>query len=203
MQPNGLNWRKLSKTYGGKQPLMRDSEITDTMCFGAFHTDVCKLQMGSTQVMSFSKGDEGPFYLSSAERLKRKYDKQTGKFRIRSILKMKLVEMLKEKRVHEPVGSLKQLQDKCRSLNLPINCREDVVEEGWVGKPKGSFQILFERGWIDPDNWKGVYTEKGTRDNMGILLEGTSILKLIQKQPDFATELTLLQYHGLQSGNGR
>jgi hypothetical protein len=34
-------------------------------------------------------------------------------------------------------------------LGLPITCTELVIDGGWAGKPKGSLQILFERGWID------------------------------------------------------
>jgi hypothetical protein len=35
---------------------------------------------------------------------------------------------------------------------------------------------------------------------MGILLENTSINLMIQSQPDFLSELTLLQYHGNKLG---
>jgi hypothetical protein len=50
-------------------------------------------------------------------------------------------------------------------LNLPVDYTEDVIEEGWLNKPKGSLQILYERGFIDPDNI-GQYTDMGTVGNM-------------------------------------
>jgi hypothetical protein len=69
-----------------------------------------------------------------------------------------------------------------------------------AGKPKGAFQILFERGWIDPSNVKQS-TEKGGRVcEMGILQQDTSINFLIKKQPDLMSELTLLQFHGHKLG---
>jgi hypothetical protein len=75
----------------------------------------------------------------------------------------------------------------------------DSHEEGWVGKAKGSLQILYERGWIDPEQW-WRYTDKGQLDEMGILMECTSLHLLMQKQSDFATELTLLQFYGSKMG---
>jgi hypothetical protein len=41
---------------------------------------------------------------------------------------------------------------------------------------------------------------KGKVNEMGILLENTSINLMIQNQPDFVSELTLLQYHGNKLG---
>jgi hypothetical protein len=37
MQPRGLNISKISKNYGGKQPIMRDITINDATCFGPYH----------------------------------------------------------------------------------------------------------------------------------------------------------------------
>jgi hypothetical protein len=71
--------------------------------------------------------------------------------------------------------------------------------EGWVGKPKGSLHILYKRGWIDPEQWQR-YTDRGQIDEMGILMECTSLNLLMQKQSDFATELTLLQFYCSKMG---
>jgi hypothetical protein len=199
MKPDGLNYRRVSKNFGGKQPKMRSSVLTDKNCFGKFHNASYPLQLGDEQQMFFSDTDEGPFYLSSAEKQRRKYDKNTGKLRKRYILKENLIKMLKDMNIINPTGMLKPLQDQCTALNLPITCTKEIIEEGWVGKPKGSLQILYERGWIDPANWK-QYTEKGKVDTMGNLLEDTSLVLLLQKQPDFLSEITLLQYFAEQMG---
>jgi hypothetical protein len=71
--------------------------------------------------------------------------------------------------------------------------------EGWVGKPKGSLQILDERGWINNEKWQ-MYMDKQQIDEMGILMEYTSLNFLMQKQSDFATELTLLQFYCTKMG---
>jgi hypothetical protein len=61
-------------------------------------------------------------------------------------------------KITNPVGNLKALQKQCTSLGLPITQTEQVIGQGWMGHPKGSFQILFERGWMDPSKWKKCYT---------------------------------------------
>jgi hypothetical protein len=76
--------------------------------------------------------------------------------------------MLKDMNILNPTGMLKPLQDQCIVLNLPVTCTEEIIEEGWVGKPKGCLEILYEQGWIDLANWK-QYTEKGRRNTMGNL----------------------------------
>jgi hypothetical protein len=107
--------------------------------------------------------------------------------------------MLKDTNILNPVGNLKHLQEQCKALNLPITGTKEKIQEGWVGKPKVSLQILYKQGWVDPDQWC-KYTDKGQLDEMGILMEQTSLNLLMQKQNDFATELTLLQFYGSKMG---
>jgi hypothetical protein len=199
MQPNGLNSGKIRKFFGGKQPCMRDSILEDKGCFGEYYSDDYDLKLNSAQSMVFSETDLGPFYLSALERQRRRYDRKTGKFRKKDILKNKLVEDLKEMGIEKPGGTLKQLQLHCKRLNLPTAYQEERIEEGWVNKPKGSFQVLYERGWINPNMWK-QYTNEGRKDEMGNLIQKTSIDHLMQQQPDFQSELTLLQYYAKQLG---
>jgi hypothetical protein len=52
--------------------------------------------------------------------------------------------MLESENIVNPKGNLKKLQQQCKALNLPIQCNETVLIKGWVGKPKGAFQILYE-----------------------------------------------------------
>ena len=101
--------------------------------------------------------------------------------------------------MRDPKGTKKDLQKLCQQKNLPIKFCTEIVEEGWLGKPKGAFQVLFERGWIDPSNLS-KYTEKGRHNEMGVLLEHMSIKLLMQKQQDFMSEVTLLQFHGSKLG---
>ena len=99
----------------------------------------------------------------------------------------------------ETKGSVKKLQELCEKQGIAIRYQKPKVRYGWANKPKGSLQILFELGFIDPTNWKS-YTEKGTKDEYGILREETSLKNLIKIQHDFMSELTLLQFHGQKLG---
>ncbi len=68
-----------------------------------------------------------------------------------------------------------------------------------MGKPKGSLQILFERGWVDITRLS-EYTISGKKDDFGNRIEGTSLSKILKQQSDFAVEETLLQQHGRTLG---
>jgi hypothetical protein len=37
----------------------------------------------------------------------------------------------------------------CGQRNILVTVEECQVKEGWLGKPKGMLQLLWERGWID------------------------------------------------------
>jgi hypothetical protein len=52
--------------------------------------------------------------------------------------------MLKQISIVNPTGNTRKLQQQCAALNLPLTCNELVIKEGWVGKPKGAFQILYK-----------------------------------------------------------
>ena len=66
MRPNGLNMNKVSVRFGGKQPIMRNTEITPG-CLGPFHDSTYPLQVGDVQSMQFSDADDGPCYLTPDE----------------------------------------------------------------------------------------------------------------------------------------
>jgi hypothetical protein len=59
----------------------------------------------------------------------------------------------------------REFQKLASQNNVSIwKCAEDV-EEGWLGKPKGLLQILWERGFIDPgiQNPEKYYTLDGKK----------------------------------------
>ena len=78
------------------------------------------------------------------------------------------------------------------------------MEEGWVGKPKGMLQILYERGFIDPSlsakEIKEKFSANGKKDADGNIIEGSSLKQMIANLPDFKSEINLLQYRALQLG---
>ena len=59
------------------------------------------------------------------------------------------------------------------------------VAQGWVSKPKGAFQILFEQGWIDPSVDPRKYTWFGRNDEYGNRISNSSIRDTIRSQTDF------------------
>ena len=69
------------------------------------------------------------------------------------------------------------------------------IAEGWVNKPKGAFQVLYERGWINQSLDPKDYTMKGKLDPFGNRNLKTSLKSLILCQPDFMNQKTMLQYY--------
>jgi len=47
------------------------------------------------------------------------------------------------------------------------------IDKGWVGKPKGMLQILWEQGLID-ERKLASYTNDGRKDADGALVPGSS-----------------------------
>lgn len=54
------------------------------------------------------------------------------------------------------------LKDECWGY-ISLYKTIDVIQEGWLNKPKGSLQLLFERGWINPDLIH-LHTANGMKD---------------------------------------
>ena len=42
-----------------------------------------------------------------------------------------------------------ELEQKAKKYNIKLTNEVELVEEGWLGKPKGLLQVLWERGWVD------------------------------------------------------
>ena len=92
-----------------------------------------------------------------------------------------------------------KLQKMCKNNNICIKKETQKIRKGWVNKQKGSLQVLYERGWINPDKYK-EYTEKGKVDEYGIRDEDKSLKQIISMQPDFLQEETLLHIHFRELG---
>ena len=195
MRPDGLNCKRIRKNFGGKQPKMRSSKIIDETYLGNYDK---LLNVGDIQTMVYSENDEGPFYLSPQDRQRLKHDQISGSSRPHDILKEDLISMLKEKGMKDPKGSKKELQEQCNLLGLPTKKLNPVITEGWVDKAKGSFQVLYERGFIDITKVND-YTNEGSLV-MGVRNTDLSLNSLIAKLPDFMEEETLLQITAKQLG---
>ena len=199
MMADGLNLSKLNVRHGGKQPKMRQSIITPDL-LGPFHSQVSPLQPGMYQSMFFASDDQGPCYYNLEEREIHRLDINKGGSKEKEMTIEQLKNVLKGAGDPNPKGNKSRLMTKCKNLGLPTLLTEDNVDEGWVGKAKGSLQILFERGWINPDCIH-LYTAKGKKSSVIHLFPpdptgcNYSIDGLMQLQTDFKNEMTLLEYH--------
>ena len=106
-----------------------------------------------------------------------------------------LVQLLKDKKNIVVQGNLKKIQELATHNNIPLQHEVPIIKEGWVNKPKGMLQILYERGFLDPKKINS-YTIEGKQDEYGHTVPSTSLKEMMTLLLDFAEEETLLQYHG-------
>ena len=131
------------------------------------------LNVGDKQVMYFVDEDDGPFWTTQAQRLGTKHDRQLGTAKSRSKTKIELLKDLRQ----SGYDTTKQRYRKedlvalCGQRNLPITIEEQEIKEGWLGKPKGMLQILWERGWIDSSKVVSArsmrYSKDGKKEDFG------------------------------------
>jgi hypothetical protein len=103
---------------------------------------------------------------------------------------------LKRRKYH-----LKELQELAVSCNVDIRVVEPKKIEGWAGKPKGLFQVLWETGWIDPVLPRSKYNKVGKKgrdfDENGKLkpqIAHLMLTNLMASRPDFAVEKSDLEH---------
>ena len=61
--------------------------------------------------------------------------------------------------------SKEELDELAKKFDIELTYDLEVVEEGWLGNPKGLLQVLWEKGWIDENN-VSKYTLKGKANQM-------------------------------------
>jgi hypothetical protein len=92
-----------------------------------------------------------------------------------------------------------QLETLAVELSINLEHEVDYVREGWLGKPKGIFQILWERGFIDPSKRFSDYTLDGKvhwKDERGEILPiylPYCLRHLLSECSDFKNEITALE----------
>ena len=170
-QSDGLNALNMNNDWGGAVPSMRDTQIIDQACLGPYNHDD-KLRVGDVQHLVYQENDRGPaakkgHRLNDAQRVASKNTHRTGRKKKRNLTKKEL--MAKLVRVMGPgmqrsfqSKNAGELQDLCKRSNIATVIEDDVIEEGWMNAAKGLFQVLWERGWIDPNNM--IKYVKTTRD---------------------------------------
>ncbi|KAI2495738.1 hypothetical protein MHU86_18762 [Fragilaria crotonensis] len=196
-----LSAQHMSKSYGGAQPLMRDTTIMAEEGYLGPHLP--ELRVADIQSMTFAAKDKGPWYLSPEQQAMQRHDRPTGKIRLVERSKKLLLEALHAKGVtlqQQRGYSKKELQDFARNNQIELHDRKEQVTPGWEGKPKGLLQVLGERGLIERASLE-KYTLEGRKDSItGEVDLHYSLRSLLGNCRDFKEEETALQYLGTQLG---
>jgi hypothetical protein len=87
----------------------------------------------------------------------------------------------------------------CTSNDIAISKEVQKMREGWEGKPKGLFQVLWERGFIDPNKLKD-YTLTGKKDAFGNVDESFNLRSLMEMCDDFLKEEGMMECVGRKLG---
>jgi hypothetical protein len=194
---NGLDANSMTKGYGGTQSTMRPAEIyQEEGILGPFPR---KLQVGDIQQMVFSSTDVGPFWMTPAERESKRMDTTRGNTEVtREKTKAMLYQELQAAGVALPkfVNKItkKAMIDIANSKGIPITTTAAKIEQGWVGKAKGMFQVLWERGWIDEARLNDYRILAKDPDDDDRIIEDLSLKYMMETCDDFQNEVTQLQF---------
>ena len=182
-QKDGLNEKNMNFEWGGVAPHMHETVVPHVGPFA--HAD--RLEPGAKQRMVYTDEDSGPYAykntpLTDAQRESMKFDCATGEKKICKLSKKELVAQMLRHDLEQGTGgdhlntyqskSTAQLQVMSQAKQLPTQVQQDVVAQGWLGQPKGLFQVLWECGFIDPAN-----LDKYVRDKRKAWMDATGELK--------------------------
>lgn len=197
-RPDGLNAAHMNKSFGGKAPKMRSTVITKEAGFlGPFER---RLQPGQEQHLVFQESDEGPFWMSPAQREASRHDSiDDNNPSEKPRNKANLISDLQAKSINCKGKNKKELIELCTIHEIPINCKETKTTEGWEGKSKGLLQVLWERGFIDNTQLSN-YTIDGKKDEFGHVNLETSLRHLMGMCEDFLHEEGMMEYIGSKLG---
>jgi hypothetical protein len=202
-QKGGLYASNMGKSWGGTQPIMRPSELTEGGCLGPFGA---RMIIGDVQEMNFQRIENGLFYMDNTEREERRDDKPVPNMTEKS--KRKKVDILKDLRVktgllYRGFLSVDEVHKLASDHNVPIEVVKQKIEPGWVDKPKGLLQVLWERGWIDESNLskyskegKAAWFDQKTKEvkpEFESEYKKYSLTYLMSQCPDFKRELSAME----------
>jgi hypothetical protein len=164
MRFHSLHIRNMNVWHGGSVGMMHDTIIREV----GLHSRI--LQVGDKQVMHFIEGADDPFCMTPAQRLETKHGRQLGTAKTRAKTKIELLKELrqsgndttKQRYLKEDLVAL------CGPRNICTTIEEQKVKEGWLGKPKGMLQVLWECVWLDSSIVVGMqYSKDGKNEDFG------------------------------------
>jgi hypothetical protein len=144
--------------------------------------------------------------MSDNEKNERRHDCVSNEDENKKYTRLHLIKQIEDKSngLTKVKGSLKDSQSIATKMYIPILYTSKKKIEGWEGKQKGCLQILWERGFINPQMTKQevvrYYSMNGKKDNDGNIIVGSNLREIIADLPDFKTEKTLLQYRAEELG---
>ena len=198
--------------YGGEQSKQRPTliESIDGYCGPYWNEDVPNhVVIGQEQQLVFPdinnlNENDGPFEMSVEQRIASRFDM----YEDIPLNDQKEVEKTKQELMDEFIDAninmrthminkykLKDLQDIANQQIPPIPVKKKITKKlkvkGWVGKPKGMRQILWERGWIDENNIEKY--KKIVVDEDGEIDDEFSLSLLMKTCYDFQNEITEIE----------
>lgn len=189
---DGLNVVGMTAKWGGEQTIMRATVITEH-CLGNNPGDpATRLKVGDCQYMVFRQGDPPPQFDKSAQPL----DFVTGENKTRTLKVKELKKALKDKfpdlqaRTFDAM-LLPELKAQAATSGIPLTVVEGEVTKGYVGKPKGLRQVLYERGLLDPSRIAMYYNDPKGSDEED---EPFCLKQLMGKCADFLEEETQMEF---------
>ena len=154
----------------------------------------------------FVEGNNGPFWMTLAQQAETKHDRQLGTAKTRNKLKIELLKDLRESGYDTTRQRFlkEELLALCEQRNLPVTIEEAEVKDGWLERPKGMLQILWERGWIDATKVVSPrslrYSKDGKKEDLGedgkLKDENRQFVlsHLLQQCKDFKEEMSDLEH---------
>jgi hypothetical protein len=205
---DGLSVTNMNAGFGGKRPTMHDTTLHEVGPHGArlCELNLPLLSIGDSQCLVFpsqeaAEDTTGPYWLSVPQRRAMRVDRIKGRIKRQKTV----LDLLKEVQA-SGFDTMKRRFLKSELLviaverGISVEVEEDLVDEGWCGKAKGLKQVLFERGWINPDVPHNRYTMKGKREDLdetgNLNEEGKNycLPYLLNQCKDFREEKTDLEY---------
>ena len=171
---DGLCVVRMNKDWGGKQPEMHETTITEG-CLG--NQRVPNYEVGDTQSLVFLPNDPAPFYDPTATAQDRHGEELTKKEK----------EAIDKRRA----AAEKARKDGDHPVDIPY------VAVGYAGKPKGWRQILWERGLYKP----GMRNSRSSKEEKLEALKNSSYVPdltlygdvVLANCPDFRQEKSALE----------
>ena len=198
MKHDGLNADKMNVSFGSKEKI-RDTVVAEVGTYLSTH------RVGDVHLMHFVEKDDGPFWLTTEERIVFRNDKplltttEKEKTKVQLLIDLRKSGFDTTKRRY-----LKgDLVDICKTQNIPIKYFDGDFIPGWMGKQKGMLQVLYERGYIDITKVKSARSMRYSKDGKKTdLVDGAltyvgkqfSLKFILKNCSDFKNEKTDLEH---------